>query len=91
MYTIISTGPRQPSRSLISTNLSLPCFLYPSLISPIYREENLHAGSKHHINYVNRICMQIAGALRPHMLNSRQKTPNSTGMLFAKPFWSLVD
>ena len=91
MYTIISIGPRQPSGSLISTNLRLPCFLYPSLISPIYHEENLHAGSKHRINYVNRICMQIAGALRPHLLNPRPKTSNSTGMLFAKPFWSLVD
>lgn len=43
MHTIISVGPKQPSRSRISTDLKLPCFLYPSLISPAYREKNLHA------------------------------------------------
>lgn len=73
MHTIISVGPKQPSRSLISTNLRLPCFLYPSLTSLAYREENLHARSKHRINYVNHICTRVVGALRPHLLNAKAK------------------
>lgn len=49
-------------------------YFYSSSSSPACGEENLHAGSKYHVIYVNHICTQVTEALGPHLLNVKAET-----------------
>lgn len=83
LCTIISPQSRQPSRSRTSTNLGLPASS-PSPQSDMQEADLasiMWTTSSHGLwELSDHICW-----------TPRPKTPNSTGMLFALPFWSSVD
>lgn len=69
---MILTGPKQPSKITVFFCFRV-LYFYLSPCSPIHSEENLHTRSKYHVIYVNRICTQVAEALRPHLLSVKVK------------------
>lgn len=56
---------------IIFYHLRLPHFLH--LSEALHIMENLHSRHKPQVNYVNCICTQVMGALRPHLLNTKAK------------------